>query len=481
MARGVIAGVVWGVVVGSTGVVATHMIAPPVSVAPTDVVDVAPIAAGQAPEIAATDPQAPAAPSSPQPENMAPVLEGADVAQAPVADTETAERPQTTAQAPDLGDDAPTAPPVGVEVQIEAPVLPNPQALAPTAPAPEAEPEAITQTEAPADTQVDASAAEPTTSPDVTAPEAEDIAALAEPEASQDTTQPAAQTEQAPAEPEPAPQQIPSVVETSQGGTIGNLAEGVTTNRLPTIGADAPTDEAAQDTAAPQTTPEATGRAIEDFAVTVDVDPTKPLMSMVLIDDGSVEIGPEALQSFPYPISFAVDASLPNAAALMQQYRAAGYEVMALTNIPEGTQPSDLEVAVEAYLSSVPEAVGLFEVSGRVVQTDPDLRAQMIDIAADRGLGLLSYQAGLNPLQQDAARSDVPAAVVFRDLDGDGQDASVIRRFLDQAAFRASQEGGVIMVGRVKPETISALLIWGLGQRAARVSLVPISTLLTAR
>nr|WP_239029968.1 divergent polysaccharide deacetylase family protein [Nereida sp. MMG025] len=202
---------------------------------------------------------------------------------------------------------------------------------------------------------------------------------------------------------------------------------------------------------------------------------------MVLIDDGSVEIGPEALQSFPYPISFAVDASLPNAAALMQQYRAAGYEVMALTNIPEGTQPSDLEVAVEAYLSSVPEAVGLFEVSGRVVQTDPDLRAQMIDIAADRGLGLLSYQAGLNPLQQDAARSDVPAAVVFRDLDGDGQDASVIRRFLDQAAFRASQEGGVIMVGRVKPETISALLIWGLGQRAARVSLVPISTLLTAR
>ena len=53
-----------------------------------------------------------------------------------------------------------------------------------------------------------------------------------------------------------------------------------------------------------------------------------------------------------------------------------------------------------------------------------------------------------------------------------------MRRFLDQAAFRAAQEGGVVMMGRLQAETISALLIWGLADRASRVALVPVSAVL---
>ena len=67
---------------------------------------------------------------------------------------------------------------------------------------------------------------------------------------------------------------------------------------------------------------------------------------------------------------------------------------------------------------------------------------------------------------------------MFRDFDESGQDATVIRRFLDQAAFRARQEGSVIMVGRLRPATISALLLWGLQDRAASVRLTPISEVL---
>jgi polysaccharide deacetylase 2 family uncharacterized protein YibQ len=70
---------------------------------------------------------------------------------------------------------------------------------------------------------------------------------------------------------------------------------------------------------------------------------------------------------------------------------------------------------------------------------------------------------------------------VFRDFDGKGQGATVIRRFLDQAAFRASQEeDGVIMVGRLRPDTISALLLWGLQDRASSVALAPVSAVLNA-
>ena len=70
---------------------------------------------------------------------------------------------------------------------------------------------------------------------------------------------------------------------------------------------------------------------------------------------------------------------------------------------------------------------------------------------------------------------------VVRDFDGDGQDATVIRRFLDQAAFKAGQgDQGVIMVGRLRAETVSALLLWGLQDRAGSVALAPVSAVLRA-
>ena len=75
----------------------------------------------------------------------------------------------------------------------------------------------------------------------------------------------------------------------------------------------------------------------------------------------------------------------------------------------------------------------------------------------------------------------MPAATVFRDFDSADQTPTVIRRFLDQAAFRADQEGGVIMLGRVRPDTISALLLWGLQDRAERVALAPVSALLKSQ
>jgi len=97
------------------------------------------------------------------------------------------------------------------------------------------------------------------------------------------------------------------------------------------------------------------------------------------------------------------------------------------------------------------------------------------------GYGMVTQDAGLNTVQKLALRNGMPAGVVFRDFDGAGQDPRAIRRFLDQAAFRAGQEGAVIMLGRVQPDTISALLLWGLQDRASRVSLAPVSASLRAK
>ena len=104
--------------------------------------------------------------------------------------------------------------------------------------------------------------------------------------------------------------------------------------------------------------------------------------------------------------------------------------------------------------------------------------AQVVAAAGASGHGLVTFPRGLNTAQQIAERDGVPSALVFRDLDGDGQDGAAIRRTLDQAAFRARQGGEVILVGRAQPETITALTEWALGNRAASVTLAPVSAVI---
>lgn len=217
---------------------------------------------------------------------------------------------------------------------------------------------------------------------------------------------------------------------------------------------------------------------IERYAEPFVNPEAKPLMSIVLID-GAASIGTEALSAFPYPLTFAVDPTLPDAAARMARHRDAGFEVVALVDVPAGATPADIEVIVGAARAAVPEAVALMEAVDGAVQSDRALSDQMTGIARAEGLGIVYQGNGLDTAQKLAVREGVPAAPVFRDLDGAGQTPVVMRRFLDQAAFRAGVEGSVIMMGRVRPDTISALLLWGLQDRASKVALAPVSAVLT--
>ena len=223
--------------------------------------------------------------------------------------------------------------------------------------------------------------------------------------------------------------------------------------------------------------------AIQAFAAPVGDAGSKPLMAIVLMDNGvdltSGPAGLAALRNFPYPLSFAVDSAMPEAAKRMAEYRAQGFEVLALLDVPKGATARDAERAVSQSLDAVPQAVALMEAPKTGLQDAPEVSDQIIAAIKASGHGLVLQSSGLNTVQKRAARDGVPAGLIFRDFDSAGQTPRVIRRFLDQAAFRARQDGGVIMVGRVRPDTISALLLWGLQDRASRVALVPISAVLT--
>ncbi|NDW44118.1 divergent polysaccharide deacteylase family protein [Ruegeria sp. PrR005] len=219
-------------------------------------------------------------------------------------------------------------------------------------------------------------------------------------------------------------------------------------------------------------------RPINLFAAEFDNPEDKPLLSIVLIDDED-GLGGEALREFPYPLSYALDPNDPDAAEKMARYRSAGAEVLIIADLAPASTAQDAEVSMSVWLDKLPETVGILEGTEAGIQGNRALSDQVTAIAAGTGRGLLTQDNGLNTVYKLAARDGIPAAVVFRDFDGAGQSPTVMRRFLDQAAFRAGQEGAVVMLGRVRPDTISALLLWGLQDRAGRVALAPISAVMT--
>lgn len=245
--------------------------------------------------------------------------------------------------------------------------------------------------------------------------------------------------------------------------------------RLPSIGAG----ESSAVAAAPDTpVSDSSLPALQRFAAPVDSDSDLPKMSIVMIDDGTGPLGPDTLDGFPFPVTFALDPTKPGAAARMTAYRALGYEVAALVGLPDAAQPSDVEQILGGAIAAVPEAVALIEAPDGGLQADRSVTEQATRFAADSGHGLVFLPNGLNTAQAIAQRETVPALSILRDFDGDGQDARTKRRFLDGAAFRARQDGAVVMLGRLTPDTLSALVLWSLQDRASSVSMVPVSTLL---
>ena len=347
-------------------------------------------------------------------------------------------------------------------IASDAPVLPNPMALAPMEPS---APDAVAVWTKPAAPVLSRDA-----TPDVTV----DVPATADraTEADNDVL--------------PAPTVAPDPVDAQGRPTIGAPASitshrdtGVKVNRLPTA--------LSAETAA-AVAPEASasgGGAIKRYSQPFANADDKPLMGILLMDTGSDldggEVGIAALRSFPYPISFAVDASLPDATERMRIYRDEGFEVLAMVDLPAGAQPSDAETTLGVAFNHMPEVVGVLEGNRTGLQPNREVADQVTAILEQGGYGLVTQDKGLNTMPKLAVKNGVPAAAIFRDFDNKDQTPTVIRRFLDQAAFKAGIEGSVIMLGRMRPETISALLVWGLQDRATQVALAPISAVLKSQ
>ena len=114
-------------------------------------------------------------------------------------------------------------------------------------------------------------------------------------------------------------------------------------------------------------------------------------------------------------------------------------------------------------------------------QDNRPLATLVVPLIKAQGRGLITYDMGLNAADQVARREDVPSAAIFRQLDAEDEDVPVIRRYLDRAAFKAAQEGRVVVLGQTRPETIAALMEWTLEGRASSVTLAPATAVMTVQ
>ena len=418
----------------------------------------------------------PAQPPVPQPEDAESAFDpAADTAQqvesAPTEDASDPARPAgtETAGTPD------STPPVVAGDDPQAPAAP--QVDAGTAFAPPAEESGTRQPQAPAATPEAPASESPVLAVDDATPPSAPAASAADDdppeEAAEEGTDGAA--EEAPRVALAVPATRPQIGTPAISLTDRDSA--VTVNR-PAAGTG--TEEAA--TAAPEMPDQGSAPPVSRYAQDFENPDGKPLMSIVLIDDGTSPTagaaGIAALRSFPSAITFAVDAGLPDAAERVALYRAAGFEVLAMVDLPGGARASDAETALNAILSQMTEVVGVLEGVETGLQENRATSDQVTAILSSTGHGLLTQNRGLNTMPKLARKEGVPAAAIFRDFDSKGQSATVIRRFLDQAAFKAGQEGAVVMLGRLRPDTISALLLWGLQDRAGQVAIAPVSAIL---
>ena len=424
------------------------------------------------------NPDQPAAPA---------VVLAAPEADAPLADTSPAPVPQAGAitgnlMAPDVGSTAP------IDLSAVEPVLPNPQSVAPQVPATEGD---LTLATDPAQPRMPAVGTADPLALRGSPPEESIVPEPAAPAVPDAPDEPVADTvDSAAAAPEPAeaetPPTAPAILDAPRSsaaapstslprvgltGTIaGAMPTGTGTVQVRRPGeATAVTTEAAPTTDLP---------ALERYAAPFDAAESRPLMSLILIDDGTLPAGPELLRGIPFSVTVALDPGRADAAGAMNAYRAAGIELVALAQLPAGARPADVEVSYGAAFATLPETVALLDAGSGGLQDDRGATTQAMAILAADGRGFVTGSSLLNPALRAAERSAVPAGVIYRDLDGEGQDARTIRRFLDNAAFQARRESGVILLARLRPETISALILWGTANRDGQVTFAPVSAVL---
>ena len=223
------------------------------------------------------------------------------------------------------------------------------------------------------------------------------------------------------------------------------------------------------------------GRAFDAFAVRFIPPNNKPYLSIVLEHVTGDSVSMYDLLNFGQPIAFGVNVQDELSRWRENEFRKAGFEVVALApndtdaGLSESIQDALIPSRLDGYLTAVPGAVAVLDSIGSDIYRDPRKVARVANELDLTGRGFLVHERfGVNRALEAARSVGIPAASLVRVIDQQ-RDASSIRRALDRAALDASKTGAAIVFGRTYPETIAAILPWLLGNSAKSVTIAPLT------
>ncbi len=275
------------------------------------------------------------------------------------------------------------------------------------------------------------------------------------------------------------------VVEAQSTGTpdIGDGDQSTQTVQTQTIeeqGAEAVNAASDESVVAVESTPPpalqdlANGSAIDVFSASFDVDPTKQVMAIILLDTQEEPLQPLLDTGVPFSFAIPADTDDPNAG---RGFRDSGYEVLAM--IPEViSNNGDMAATIKSYIEHVPVSVALIDNSFGSVLRDEAASKAFFEVVSETGHGAISF-AGAGDIRAEALalRSGVPFGIITRVIDSD-PDPFIIERALDRAALAAQTGGSAIVFARTRATTIESLVKWLRGDRAAQIQIVPASVVL---
>ncbi|WP_321362947.1 divergent polysaccharide deacetylase family protein [uncultured Celeribacter sp.] len=469
MGRGILTGLIWGTIVGFGILTVANEVVAPVTVTSSAPVERTP--EPTAPEM--TQPEAPEGEEGPAVTSESPAAEpdrsGAqpEVAMPDAEADATPEAATEAATAPEI--ETPTGPQTpetdealdAIETPETSPVLAPPQAMAPEASGADNLPvteEALPGTAMPEGVDETPAAPQMPRQIEMDSERTPDLDA-------EISTGDGTKTMQ------PAPAEDDEALPGQKVGSFTDRQDDRVSSRLPSISA---TPDAEAPVVMADDLP-----ALLAYSADFNQTPSGPVMSVILVDIAQLDPEDAVLSNLPFPVTFAVDALATRAGERAMAYRDKGLEVLSMVSLPQGATPQDAAVTLSQAADLVPVSIGFLDVPSGTFQSSRQVAAQVVATAQESGRGLVTFPRGLNALEQEAQRVKAPAGLVFRDFDGRSQDVEAMKRFLDQAAFQAGTGKTVILLGRSKPDTIQALAEWSLGNRAATVTMVPLSYLLS--
>ncbi|MEI4232536.1 divergent polysaccharide deacetylase family protein [Roseovarius sp. D22-M7] len=257
-------------------------------------------------------------------------------------------------------------------------------------------------------------------------------------------------------------------------------ADGPVAPRPPAPMQDAPRsdDRPARPASAPANTeaPSAEAPALRRNAAAFTNSGNRPLMAILLMEAAGSTVTFEMLESFPYPLSIALDPDRRGAADAAARYRDAGFEVVLAVDLPRNVSPEEARAALQDDIAQVRQAVAVLEDGAGGLPV-----AGAATILGRSGHGLVTRATDFDPARAVLAASGVPAATLQNDLDGQWQGTGTIEATLDEAAAAAENQRGVIVLGRMRAGTLRALSSWAGRGGARRVALAPVSAVLSAQ